>query len=76
MIKRTVIKKIRKRGFVDADFLQLDGDHTDDYDTCSDEMIYSFLCLVLLSFPDSKNRTEASIRVSRMFKSHVRPTIW
>ena len=22
------------------------------------------------------NRTEASIRVSRMFKSHVRPTIW
>jgi hypothetical protein len=22
------------------------------------------------------NRTEASIRVPRMFKSHVRPTIW
>jgi hypothetical protein len=33
MIKRTVIKKIRKRGFVDADFLQPDGDHIDDYDT-------------------------------------------
>jgi hypothetical protein len=33
MVKRTVIRKIRKRAFVDADFLQLDGDHMDDDDT-------------------------------------------
>jgi hypothetical protein len=28
-----VIRKIRKRAFVDADFSQPDGDHTDDDDT-------------------------------------------
>jgi hypothetical protein len=29
-----------------------------------------------MSYPDSKNRTEVSIHVLRMFKSHVQRTIW
>jgi hypothetical protein len=33
LIKRTVIRKIRKRAFVDVDFSQPDCDHTDDDDT-------------------------------------------
>jgi hypothetical protein len=30
----------------------------------------------VLSYPVPRKRNEASIRVPRMFKSHVRPTIW
>jgi hypothetical protein len=30
----------------------------------------------MMSYPGSNNRIEVSIRVSKIFKSHIRPTIW
>jgi hypothetical protein len=42
-----------------------------------EEVIHDELAdLILCHTPFRERRNEASIRVPRMFKSHVRPTIW